>query len=436
MFSAFLNLFKIKETRNKIFFTFFIIFLFRVGSFLPVPGVDAEVLKAEDSGLFNIFNTFAGGALSQFSVFAMGIMPYITASIVIQLMQMDVIPILTEWSKQGEVGQKKTQKVTRVLAIVLAFFQSLVMSYGFNNAYGGLIKDTSVLGFLTVALVLTAGTALLLWFGDLATQYGVGNGVSIIILAGIIARLPEGFIQVYESQIKGAENLTLALVKIGVVILVVLAIIVSVVYMQEALRKIPVQYSQAKAGRKMLGARSTFLPLKINGAGVIPVIFAVAFLQLPQVLTVVWNNQTLQKIVNYVSLSHWFGMTLYISLIIAFAYFYVMVQVNPEKMADNLRKQGSFIPGIRPGKDTEKYITRVLYRLTFVGSIFLAAIATLPTILATMANLPASVQIGGTSLLIVVSVALETVKQLNTQLTERDYAGFMKKGMKPLSRRR
>lgn len=426
MIKAFINLFKVKETRNKILFTFFIVALFRIGSFLPVPGVDAEVLKAEDSGIFNIFNTFAGGALQQFSVFAMGIMPYITASIVIQLMQMDVIPTLTEWSKQGEVGQKKTQKLTRVLAILLAFIQSLVMSYGFNNAYSGLIKDTSVLGFVAVAIVLTAGTAILLWLGDLVSQYGVGNGVSIIILAGIIARLPEGFIQVYESQIKVAENLTLALLKIAVVLIIVLGIIMSVVYMQEALRKIPIQYSQAKAGRKMLGARSTFLPLKINGAGVIPVIFAVAFLQLPQTITIFWHNETVKKVASYLSFSHWLGMSLYVILIIAFAYFYVMVQVNPEKMAENLRKQGSFIPGIRPGKNTEKYITKVLYRLTFVGSIFLAAIAVLPTIFTTIAKLPASVQIGGTSLLIVVSVALETVKQLNTQLTERHYSGFMK----------
>lgn len=426
MIKAFINLFKVKETRNKILFTFFIVAIFRIGSFLPVPGVDAEVLKAEDSGIFNIFNTFAGGALQQFSVFAMGIMPYITASIVIQLMQMDVIPTLTEWSKQGEVGQKKTQKLTRVLAILLAFIQSLVMSYGFNNAYSGLIKDTSVLGFVAVAIVLTAGTAILLWLGDLVSQYGVGNGVSIIILAGIIARLPEGFIQVYESQIKVAENLTLALLKIAVVLIIVLGIIMSVVYMQEALRKIPIQYSQAKAGRKMLGARSTFLPLKINGAGVIPVIFAVAFLQLPQTITIFWHNETVKKVASYLSFGHWLGMSLYVILIIAFAYFYVMVQVNPEKMAENLRKQGSFIPGIRPGKNTEKYITKVLYRLTFVGSIFLAAIAVLPTIFTTIAKLPTSVQIGGTSLLIVVSVALETVKQLNTQLTERHYSGFMK----------
>lgn len=433
MFSAMLNLFKVKETRNKILFTLFVILLFRVGSFLPIPGVDADVLKNQDSGLFNIFNTFAGGALQQFSVFAMGIMPYITASIVIQLMQMDIIPTLTEWSKQGEVGQKKTQKLTKVLTMILAFIQSLIMSYGFNNAYQGLIKDTSVLGFITVALVLTAGTALLLWLGDQITQYGVGNGVSIIILAGIVARLPIEFIQVYESQIKDAENLTLAILKIVIVALVVLAVVMSVVYMQEAIRKIPIQYSQARAGRRMLRARSTFLPLRVNSAGVIPVIFAIAFLQLPRTITIFWpNNEKLQKIASYFDFSHWIGLSLYVVLIIAFCYFYVMVQVNPEKMAENLKKQGSFVPGIRPGKETEKYITSILYRLTFVGSIFLAAIAVLPTIFTNIAKLPASVHIGGTSLLIVVSVALETVKQLNAQLTERHYSSFItsKKGGK------
>ncbi len=427
MLKAFANLFEVKETRNKILFTFFVILLFRIGSYLPVPGVNASALKAEDSGLFSIFNTFAGGALQHFSVFAMGIMPYITASIVIQLMQMDVIPTLTEWSKQGEVGHKKTQKLTRILAIILAFIQSLVMSYGFNNAYKGLVKNPSITGFITIAVVLTAGTALLLWLGDLVSQYGVGNGVSIIILAGIIARLPQGFIQVYEGKIKDAENLTIAIIKVLIVVIIVIAIIMSVVYVQEALRKIPIQYSQARSGRKMLGARSTFLPLKVNGAGVIPVIFAVAFLQLPRTITIFWHSEKVKQIASYFDLTHWLGITLYIALIIAFTYFYVMVQVNPEKMSDNLRKQGSFVPGIRPGKETEKYITKVLYRLTFVGSIFLAIIAILPTVLATLAKLPTSVQIGGTSLLIVVSVALETVKQLNTQLTERHYTGFMQK---------
>ena len=351
MFSAALNLFRVKETRNKILFTLFGIFLFRVGSYLPVPGVDADVLKSQDaSGLFGIFNTFAGGALQEFSVFAMGIMPYITASIVIQLMQMDVIPTLAEWAKQGEVGQKKTQKLTRVLAIVLSFIQALIMSYGFNNAYGGLIKDTSVVGFITVALVLTAGTALLLWIGDQISQYGVGNGVSIIILAGIIARMPQQFYQVYESQIKDAENINLAILKLVIVALVIIAIVAAVVYMQEAIRKIPIQYSQARAGRRMLGARSTFLPLRVNSAGVIPVIFAVAFLQLPRTIAIFApNNEKLQRIVSYFDFSHWIGLTLYVVLIIAFCYFYVMVQVNPEKMADNLRKQGSFVPGVRPG---------------------------------------------------------------------------------------
>ena len=427
MFSASLNLFKVKETRNKILFTLFGIFLFRIGSYLPIPGVDADVLKNQDaSGLFGIFNTFAGGALQQFSVFAMGIMPYITASIVIQLMQMDVIPTLTEWSKQGEVGQKKTQKLTRVLAIVLAFIQSLIMSYGFNNAYQGLIKDTSILGFITVAVVLTAGTALLLWLGDQISQYGVGNGVSIIILAGIIARLPMEFIQIYESQIKDAENLTLAILKIVIVAIIVIGIVAAVVYIQEANRKIPIQYSQARAGRRMLGARSTYLPLKVNSAGVIPVIFAIAFLQLPRTIAIFApNNEKLQKIVSYFDFSHVLGLTLYVVLIIAFCYFYVMVQVNPEKMADNLRKQGSFVPGVRPGKKTEQYITGILYRLTFVGSIFLAAVSVLPTIFTSIAKLPASVQIGGTSLIIVVSVALETVKQLNTQLTEKNYRSFI-----------
>ena len=276
------KLFKYKETRDKILFTLFCIIIFRVGSHLPVPGVNPEVLKfGEQGGLFNIFNTFAGGALQQYSIFAMGIMPYISASIIMQLLQMDIVPTFTEWGKQGDFGQKKIQQFTRMLAMSLAFVQSIMLSIGFNRVYTGLIINPSTFSIIGIALVLTAGTAFLMWLSDQITQYGIGNGISIIILTGIVSRLPVEFMQVYESQIAGAENKTIAMLYVVIVLIVALLLIALVVFVQEGIRKIPVQYSQVVKGKKLIDSRATFLPIKANAAGIIPVIFAVTFLQLP-----------------------------------------------------------------------------------------------------------------------------------------------------------
>lgn len=431
MFRTAINFFKVKDIRNKILFTLAMLVIYRLGTFLPVPGVNTDILQQQDQlGVFGILNTFGGGALKNFSIFAMGIMPYITASIVVQLLQMDVVPTFTEWSKQGEVGRKKLQQTTRYFAIILALIQSVAMSVGFNNIYGGaLLHSTSWHSYALIAIVLTTGTAFLIWLGDLISQYGVGNGISILIFAGIVASIPSALMQVYASQIQGAANVQLVVLKIAIIVLVLLLIVMGVIYIQEAVRKIPIQYAKAQiAGRRGLAPRATFLPLKVNAAGVIPVIFAVAFLTLPRTFTLFWPKvEWIQKVGNWFDYSHPIGMVIYVGMIILFAYFYAFVQVNPEKMADNLRKQGSYIPGIRPGKDTENYITGTLYRLTFVGSIFLAVIAVLPIVFSAAAKLPASVQIGGTSLLIVVGVALETMKQLESQLTQRHYKGFMKK---------
>lgn len=431
MFQTISNFMRVGDIRRKIIFTLLMLVVFRIGTFIPVPNVNADILGAQDKlSVFGILNTFGGGALKKFSIFAMGIMPYITASIIIQLLQMDVVPKFTEWSKQGESGRRKIAQITRYFTIVLGFIQALGMSYGFNNlASGQLIENPGIGTYLLIAVVLTAGTAFLMWLGELITEKGIGNGISIIIFAGIVAGIPTVVNQIYVQQFENAgEQLFLKIVTVILIAVAVIAVIVGVIFIQQATRKIPIQYANRMvAGRTPVGAQSTHMPLKVNAAGVIPVIFAVSFIVTPRTIASFFpqNNITLwiQKVFDY---SHPIGMIIYAALIIAFTYFYAFIQVNPEQAAENLQKQGGYIPGIRPGKKTQEYLTRVLYRLTFVGSIFLAAIAVLPVIFIKIANLPQTAQIGGTSLLIVVGVALDTMKQLEAQLVKRHYKGFIK----------
>ena len=431
MFQTISNFMRVRDIRNKIIFTLLMLIVYRIGTFIPVPNVDANVLKATDEfNLVGFLDTFGGGALSNFSIFAMGIMPYITASIIVQLLQMDVVPKFAEWAKQGEVGRRKLAQFTRYFTIVLAFIQSFAMSFGFNQFYGGsLITDTSIGSYLTIAIVLTAGTSFLLWLAEQITAHGVGNGISIIIFAGIAAAIPNAVNQVYAQKIEGAgEQLFINSVILALLVLVLLAIVVGVIYVQQALRKIPIQYAKRVAGRgQVVGGQQTHLPLKVNAAGVIPVIFAVAFIVTPQTLaTFFGQNDITTWITNTFDYTKPVGLIIYVALIIAFTYFYAFIQVNPENVADNLKKQGAYIPGIRPGNDTQTYLTKVLYRLTFVGALFLVAISVIPILFMNFMNLPASVQIGGTSLIIVVGVALETMKQLESQLVKRHYKGFMK----------
>ncbi|HDX9577399.1 TPA: preprotein translocase subunit SecY [Bacillus pseudomycoides] len=431
MFRTISNFMRVAEIRSKILFTLAMLIVFRIGTFIPVPHTNADVLKAQDQlNVLGILNTFGGGALKNFSIFAMGIMPYITASIIVQLLQMDVVPKFTEWSKQGEMGRRKLAQFTRYFTIVLAFIQAIGMSIGFNGMAGGrLILDPSWSTYLYIATVLTAGTAFLMWLGELITAKGVGNGISIIIFAGITAAIPNTINQVYAQQFQDAgDQLFIRIVKVGLILLAVLAVIVGVIYIQQAVRKIPIQYAKRVTGNGgHTGAQNTHLPLKVNSAGVIPVIFAVSFLITPPTIAQFFpKHEISQWIIKNFNYSHPVGMIVYVALIIAFAYFYAFVQVNPEQMAENLNKQGGYVPGIRPGKNTEQYLTKILYRLTFVGAIFLAAIAILPVLFIKFANLPQSAQIGGTSLLIVVGVALETMKQLESQLVKRHYKGFIK----------
>ncbi|ANB55647.1 preprotein translocase, SecY subunit [Anoxybacillus sp. B7M1] len=430
MFRTISNFMRVGDIRKKILFTLLMLIVFRIGTFIPVPSVNADVLKMQDQlNVFGVLNTFGGGALKNFSIFAMGVMPYITASIIVQLLQMDVVPKFTEWSKQGEVGRRKLAQFTRYFTIVLGFIEAFGMSYGFNNMTNGmLIKNPGVPTYLLIALVLTAGTSFLMWLGEQITAKGVGNGISIIIFAGIVSGIPSTLNQIYAQQFENAgDQLFLRIVTVLLIALAVIAIIVGVIYVQQAFRKIPIQYAKRLEGRSPVGGHSTHLPLKVNPAGVIPVIFAVSFIVAPPTIASFFgsNDVTLwiKKTFDY---TQPVGMIIYVALIIAFTYFYAFVQVNPEQMADNLKKQGGYIPGIRPGRNTQEYVTKVLYRLTFVGSIFLAVIAVLPVFFAKLANLPSSVQIGGTSLLIVIGVALETMKQLESQLVKRHYKGFIK----------
>lgn len=428
MFQTISNFLRVRDIRNKIIFTLLMLVVFRIGTFVPVPNVDADVLKQTDQySLVGFLNTFGGGALQNFSIFAMGIMPYITASIIVQLLQMDVVKKFTEWSKQGEAGRKKSAQFTRYFAIILAFIQSIAMSYGFNRMYGGsLIQDEGILTYFTIAIVLTAGTAFLLWLGEQITEKGVGNGISIIIFAGIVAALPTTVNQIYAQQFENAgDQMFINIVKIALIALAALVIVVGVIYFQQADRKIPIQYAKGTSAAR--GAQQSHLPLKVNAAGVIPVIFAVAFIVTPRTIASFFgDSKTATFIANTFDYSKPVGMLIYVALIIAFTYFYAFVQVNPEKVADNLKKQGAYIPGIRPGKSTESYLTSVLYRLTFVGAIYLSIVAILPILFVNIGNLPQSAQIGGTSLIIVVGVALETMKQLESQLVKRHYKGFMK----------
>lgn len=431
MFQTFSNFMRVGEIRRKIIFTLLMLIVFRIGTFIPVPNINADILASQDKlSVFGILNTFGGGALRKFSIFAMGIMPYITASIIIQLLQMDFVPKLTEWSKQGEAGRRKTAQLTRYMTVILGFIEALGMSYGFNNLAGGqLIQNPGIGTYLLIAVVLTAGTSFLMWLGEQITEKGVGNGISIIIFAGIVANIPTIVNQYFAQQFTNVGNaLFIRIVTVIIIALVIVAIFVGVIFIQQATRKIPIQYAKRMAvGRNPVGGQSTHMPLKVNAAGVIPVIFAISFIVTPRTIASFFPQSSVTVWINNIfDYTKPVGMIIYAALIIAFTYFYAFIQVNPEQAAENLQKQSGYIPGIRPGKSTQEYLTRVLYRLTFVGSIFLAVIAILPVFFINIANLPQTAQIGGTSLLIVVGVALDTYKQLEAQLVKRHYKGFIK----------
>jgi preprotein translocase subunit SecY len=434
MFNTIANIFKVEDLRRRIVFTLILLIVYRLGAFIPVPNINTDVLKLQDqanqSDVFGLLNTFSGGALFQFSIFAMGIMPYITASIIVQLLSMDVIPRFAQWAKEGDVGRKKMTQVTRYGTIVLGLIQAFGLSIGFNRLYSGLVIDSGFTTFALIAIVLTAGTAFLMWLGEQITEYGIGNGISIIIFAGIVAAIPTSIQQIYKSLFATEGAMFLNIVKLIIIAVVVVLIIAGVIFVQQGVRKIPVQYAKRVVGRKMYGGQTTHIPLKVNAAGVIPVIFALSLLMFPPTIASYWRgNVVAEWIINNLSINQTapLAIVLYVLLIIGFTYFYTFVQINPVQMADQMKKNGGYIPGIRPGKTTSTYLTRVMTRITLSGALFLSAISILPMLFGGLAGLPSSVKIGGTSLLIVVGVGLETMKQIESQLIKRHYKGFINK---------
>ncbi len=425
------NIFKVEDLRRRILFTLIMLVIFRIGSYIPVPNTNPDVLQSladKSQGVFGLINAFSGGAFRNFSIFAMGIMPYITASIIVQLLTMDVIPAFARWAKEGETGRRKITQVTRYFTIGLALIQSVGLSLGFDRLLGyGFIQDPNFWTYALISLTLTAGTTFLMWLGEQITERGIGNGISILIFAGIMANIPTHLGQVYNNLFSKNTPLAIGTLKAVGLIIVVILVIVGVIYIQQGVRKIPVQYTKRVVGRKMYGGQSTHLPFKINAAGVIPVIFALSLLLFPPTIASFWAGHPVADWirVNFDYTQAPLGMVLYVLLIVGFTYFYTFVQINPMQLAEQMKKNGGFVPGIRPGKTTESYLTRVLNRLTLPGAFFLALVAILPVIFVSLAGLPQSVQIGGTSLLIVVGVALETMKTIESQLIKRHYKGFM-----------
>lgn len=435
MFKTLQNIMRVDDLRRRIIFTLLMLLVFRIGSFIPVPNINVELLEevAQNNNVFGILNTFTGGALANFSIFAMGIMPYITASIIVQLLSMDVIPKFAQWAKEGEAGRRKLTQVTRYGTVVLALIQSFGLAIGFDNLFGTpnveFVEDKGVFTFILIALTLTAGTTFLMWLGEQITEKGIGNGISIIIFAGIVAGIPNSARQIYATQfVDAGDQLFLNIVKVIVILLLLVFITAGVIYIQQGIRRIPVQYAKRVVGRRMFGGQSTHIPLKVNASGMIPVIFAIALISFPSQIASFWaGNPIANWIINHFNYTAPFGMFLYVLLIIGFTYFYTFVQINPVQMADQMKKNGGYIPGIRPGKTTATYLTRILNRITLAGALFLAVVSIMPIFFTNLAGLPPSVQIGGVSLLIVSGVALETMKQIESQLIKRHYKGFINK---------
>lgn len=418
MLSALSNVMKITELRQKVVFTLAMFLVFRAGAHIPVPGVNAAVIEQmfTSGNLFGLLDLFAGGALSKFSVFAMSITPYINASIIMQLLTV-VVPKFEQWAKEGEEGRKKITQITRYGTVLLGFVQALGMAFGLKAA----IINPGFGSILLIALTLTAGTTFLMWLGEQITEKGIGNGISLIIFAGVVSRLPDGLYVIYQYLTAGTINLFNVLL----FLLIALAMIVFVIAIQQGQRRIPVQYAKRVVGRKMYGGHSTHIPLKVNQAGVIPIIFASSVLMFPVTIAQFIDIPWVKTVAGWFAWGTPLQTFLYALLIIFFTYFYTAVTMNISDMAENMKKHGGFIPGLRPGKPTADYLDRVMTRITLAGSIFLALIAILPNFVAAATNIQ-GVYFGGTALLIVVGVALDTMKQIEALVLMRHYQGFMK----------
>jgi preprotein translocase subunit SecY len=410
---------KVGDLRRKILFTLVMFLIFRIGAHVPVPNINHDILSEVLSGqLFGFFDVISGGAFKRFTVFAMSITPYINASIIMQLLQV-VVPKLEQLAKEGIEGRKKITQYIRYGTVILGFIQAIGMAIALGRQ--GAVVNPGFLNYMIIAITLTAGTAFLMWLGELITEKGIGNGISLIIFAGIVSRMPSAIGSVFAYLQAGTANLVNALLLVVIALLVIAA----VVAVLEGQRRIPVQYAKRVVGRKVYGGQSTHIPLKVNQAGVIPIIFAMSILLVPQTIAQWISNPTIQKLATYFDLGSTLHTLIYAGLIMFFTYFYTAVTFNPSDVADNMKKYGGFIPGLRPGRPTAEYIDRVLSRITLGGAVFLALIAILPTFVIILTGFDA-VWLGGTSLLIVVGVALDTMKQVESHLIMRHYQGFIK----------
>ena len=409
---------RIKELRQRILFTLAMFVVFRVGSAIPVPGVDASRLAEffQSDTIFGFVNIIGGGNLENFTIFALGIMPYINASIIMNLLTI-VIPKLKEWSQEGPEGRKKISQITRYGTVVIAVIQALGLS---TIIAGDAVVDRTVLSYVTIIISMTAGTAFLMWMGELITEKGIGNGISLIIFAGIVAGFPIGVALAAEQLRIGQINMLV----VGIVILVLLGLIVGIIGLDQGQRRINVQYSKRVVGRKMYGGQATHIPMKVNQAGVIPVIFASVLLSFPQTLVSFIQHPLAQSFADMLRWGSALNLVLYIILIVLFTYFYTAVQFDPFQVASNIKKYGGFIPGLRPGRPTAEYLARVTSRLTTAGAFSLAFIAVFPIIMERVTGM--NIVFGGTGLIIVVGVVLETFKQIESHMLMRSYRGFMK----------
>ena len=430
------NAFKIKEIRDRIFFTLLMLVVIRIGTELPVPGVDGEFfsnwLENNIGDSLGFFSAITGGSFENMSVFALNITPYITASIIMQLLTI-AIPKLEELHRDGEEGRKKIISITRYLTVVLSLVEAIAMVIGFGRQ--GYLLEFNALNVIMVIAALTAGSTVLMWIGERITEKGIGNGISIVLTINIISRIPSDLTSLFNQFVKGQEIANQVL-NAAIIIAIILGVIVLVVLLQGGIRKIPVQYSRKVQGRKQVGGQMTHIPLKINTAGVIPIIFAQSLMQFPVMIATFLDkgggDGIGSKILRMLSQSNWFnpkepiysiGLIVYVVLVIAFAYFYTTITFNPLEIADNMKKQGGFIPGIRPGKPTSEYLTKILNYIIFIGAVGLTIIAIIPIVFSGFFN--ASVSFGGTSLIIIVGVVIETLKQVESKMLERNYKGFL-----------
>lgn len=436
MFETVKNAFKIKDIRHRIIFTFFMLIVIRIGSQLPIPGVDQNVFAQwfsnQNSDAFSFFDAVTGGSFLQMSVFALNITPYITSSIIMQLLTI-AIPKLEEMQRDGEDGRKKIVEITRYLTIALALIESIAMAVGFGK--NGYLTAFNAMNVFMVIVTLTAGSAVLMWIGERITEKGVGNGISIVLTINIISRIPSDFASLFEQFVSG-KTVAKGVLAVVIILAVILLTVVFVVLLQGAERRIPVQYSKKIQGRRQVGSQSTHIPLKVNTGGVIPVIFAQSLMQFPVVIASLLgkgNGTGIgSKILKGLSQSNWcdrnepiysIGLVVYIILIIAFAYFYTSITFNPLEVANNMKKAGGFIPGIRPGKPTSDYLTKILNYIIFIGAAGLTVVAVLPIFFSGIFN--ANVSFGGTSIIIIVGVVIETIKQIESQMLVRYYKGFL-----------